>query len=111
MQWKGGNNYAESVYTFANTINTHEGGTHEEGFRDALTRAVNAYAKDANLLKPAKTNSKGGDERLSGRRHPRGPHRDRLRQAGPAAVRGADQDQARQHARRSRSSPAWSTAV
>jgi DNA gyrase subunit B len=66
MQWKGGNNYAESVYTFANTINTHEGGTHEEGFRDALTRAVNAYAKDANLLKAAKTNGKGGDERLQG---------------------------------------------
>ena len=44
MQWKGGNNYAESVYTFANTINTHEGGTHEEGFRDALTRGINAYA-------------------------------------------------------------------
>ncbi len=52
-------NYAESVYTFANTINTHEGGTHEEGFRDALTRAVNAYAKDANLLKAAKPGSKG----------------------------------------------------
>jgi DNA gyrase subunit B len=66
MQWKGGNNYAESVYTFANTINTHEGGTHEEGFRDALTRAVNAYAKDANLLKAAKNNGKGGDERLQG---------------------------------------------
>jgi DNA gyrase subunit B len=66
MQWKGGNNYAESVYTFANTINTHEGGTHEEGFRDALTRAVNAYAKDANLLKAAKPGSKAGDERLSG---------------------------------------------
>ncbi|HSP37547.1 MAG TPA: ATP-binding protein, partial [Frankiaceae bacterium] len=66
MQWKGGNNYAESVYTFANTINTHEGGTHEEGFRDALTRAVNSYAKDANLLKAAKTNGKGGDERLQG---------------------------------------------
>ncbi len=66
MQWKGGNNYAESVYTFANTINTHEGGTHEEGFRDALTRAVNAYAKDANLLRAAKANSKTGDERLQG---------------------------------------------
>jgi DNA gyrase subunit B len=66
MQWKGGNNYAESVYTFANTINTHEGGTHEEGFRDALTRAVNTYAKDANLLKSAKPGSKAGDERLSG---------------------------------------------
>jgi DNA gyrase subunit B len=66
MQWKGGNNYAESVYTFANTINTHEGGTHEEGFRDALTRGINAYARDANLLKPAKQNSKNSDERLSG---------------------------------------------
>jgi DNA gyrase subunit B len=66
MQWKGGNNYAESVYTFANTINTHEGGTHEEGFRDALTRGVNAYAIDANLLKPGKPGSKTADVRLSG---------------------------------------------
>jgi DNA gyrase subunit B len=66
MQWKGGNNYAESVYTFANTINTHEGGTHEEGFRDALTRAVNKYALDANLLKPPKANSKADEVRLSG---------------------------------------------
>jgi DNA gyrase subunit B len=66
MQWKGGNNYAESVYTFANTINTHEGGTHEEGFRDALTRGINAYAIDANLLKPGKPGSKTADVRLSG---------------------------------------------
>ncbi|MCW2549439.1 MAG: gyrase, subunit [Mycobacterium sp.] len=65
MQWKGGNNYAESVYTFANTINTHEGGTHEEGFRDALTRGVNSYAIDANLLKLAK-NAKPNEARLSG---------------------------------------------
>jgi DNA gyrase subunit B len=64
MQWNGG--YNESVYTFANTINTHEGGTHEEGFRAALTSAVNAYAKDQNLLKPVKPGSKNGDERLSG---------------------------------------------
>ncbi|MBL7496735.1 DNA topoisomerase (ATP-hydrolyzing) subunit B [Frankia sp. CNm7] len=64
MQWNGG--YNESVYTFANTINTHEGGTHEEGFRAALTSAVNAYAKDQNLLKPPKAGSKAGDERLSG---------------------------------------------
>jgi len=65
MQWNGG--YNESVYTFANTINTHEGGTHEEGFRAALTSAVNAYAKDQNLLKPPKGNGKnGGDDRLSG---------------------------------------------
>ncbi len=64
MQWNG--DYSESVYTFANTINTHEGGTHEEGFRAALTSAVNAYAKDQNLLKPVKAGAKSGDERLSG---------------------------------------------
>lgn len=64
MQWNAG--YNESVYTFANTINTHEGGTHEEGFRTALTSAVNTYAKDQNLLKPVKGNGKNGDERLSG---------------------------------------------
>jgi DNA gyrase subunit B len=65
MQWKGGNNYAESVYTFANTINTHEGGTHEEGFRDALTRGLNTYAKAQNLLKPAK-GAKNAEANLSG---------------------------------------------
>ncbi|OHV39996.1 MULTISPECIES: DNA topoisomerase (ATP-hydrolyzing) subunit B [Pseudofrankia] len=64
MQWNGG--YNESVYTFANTINTHEGGTHEEGFRAALTSAVNIYAKDQNLLKPVKAGAKNADERLSG---------------------------------------------
>ena len=64
MQWNNG--YNESVYTFANTINTHEGGTHEEGFRAALTSAVNAYAKEQNLLKPVKAGAKNADERLSG---------------------------------------------
>ena len=49
MQWNAG--YSESVHTFANTINTHEGGTHEEGFRAALTTVVNKYAKDKKLLK------------------------------------------------------------
>ena len=63
MQWNAG--YNESVYTFANTINTHEGGTHEEGFRAALTGAVNQYAKEQNLLKPVKGNGKS-EERLSG---------------------------------------------
>ena len=43
MQWSDA--YSESVYTFANTINTHEGGTHEEGFRAALTSIVNRYAR------------------------------------------------------------------
>ncbi|MGL4306736.1 MAG: DNA topoisomerase (ATP-hydrolyzing) subunit B [Mycobacteriaceae bacterium] len=49
MQWNAG--YSESVHTFANTINTHEGGTHEEGFRSALTSTVNKYAKDKKLIK------------------------------------------------------------
>ncbi|MFG1867895.1 DNA topoisomerase (ATP-hydrolyzing) subunit B [Micromonospora arborensis] len=56
MQWN--ESYGESVYTFANTINTHEGGTHEEGFRSALTSVVNRYGTDKKLLK--------GDEKLSG---------------------------------------------
>lgn len=56
MQWN--ESYGESVYTFANTINTHEGGTHEEGFRAALTSVVNKYGADKKLLK--------GDEKLTG---------------------------------------------
>jgi DNA gyrase subunit B len=56
MQWN--ESYGESVYTFANTINTHEGGTHEEGFRAALTTIVNKYGADKKILK--------GDEKLSG---------------------------------------------
>jgi DNA gyrase subunit B len=56
MQWN--ESYGESVYTFANTINTHEGGTHEEGFRAALTSVVNRYGADKKFLK--------GDEKLSG---------------------------------------------
>ncbi|MET7393085.1 DNA topoisomerase (ATP-hydrolyzing) subunit B [Dactylosporangium sp. NPDC005572] len=56
MQWN--ESYGESVYTFANTINTHEGGTHEEGFRAALTSVVNKYGSDKKLLK--------GDEKLTG---------------------------------------------
>src|SRR5690606_7607943 len=49
MQWN--ESYGESVYTFANTINTHEGGTHEEGFRASLTSVVNKYGTDKKLLK------------------------------------------------------------
>ena len=56
MQWN--ESYGESVYTFANTINTHEGGTHEEGFRSALTGIVNRYGTEKKFLK--------GDEKLSG---------------------------------------------
>jgi DNA gyrase subunit B len=61
MQWNNG--FTPSVYTFANAINTHEGGTHEEGFRAALTRVVNAYARDKKLLKEKDTNLTGDDVR------------------------------------------------
>jgi len=61
MQWNGG--YSESVHTFANTINTHEGGTHEEGFRAALTSVVNKYAKEKKLLKDKDPNLSGEDIR------------------------------------------------
>ncbi|HEV7422542.1 MAG TPA: DNA topoisomerase (ATP-hydrolyzing) subunit B [Mycobacterium sp.] len=61
MQWNAG--YSESVHTFANTINTHEGGTHEEGFRSALTTVVNKYAKDKKILKEKDPNLTGDDIR------------------------------------------------
>jgi DNA gyrase subunit B len=50
MQWNG--TYHESIHTFANTINTHEGGTHEEGFKKALTNVVNRFARETGLLRP-----------------------------------------------------------
>jgi DNA gyrase subunit B len=49
MQWT--NSFNESVFTFANNINTHEGGMHEEGFRRALTRVITRYARDKSILK------------------------------------------------------------
>ena len=61
MQWTS--SYAESVHTYANTINTHEGGTHEEGFRIALTNLINAYAREQKLLKEKDTNLTGDDVR------------------------------------------------
>ena len=61
MQWNSG--YSESVHTFANTINTHEGGTHEEGFRAALTSLVNKYARDKKLVKDKDPNLTGDDIR------------------------------------------------
>ena len=61
MQWNGG--YSESVHTFANTINTVEGGTHEEGFRTALTSLVNRYARDKKLIKDKDENLTGDDVR------------------------------------------------
>ncbi|HEX4831562.1 MAG TPA: DNA topoisomerase (ATP-hydrolyzing) subunit B [Trebonia sp.] len=61
MQWNG--TYAESVHTFANAINTAEGGTHEEGFRAALTAIVNKYARDQKFLKEKDGNLTGEDIR------------------------------------------------
>ncbi len=61
MQWNS--SYAESVYTFANTINTVEGGTHEEGFRAALTSIVNRYAREQKLLREKDDNLTGEDVR------------------------------------------------
>jgi len=60
-QWT--NAYSESVYTFANTIATTEGGTHEEGFRTALTSLINKYAREKNLLKDKDDNLTGDDVR------------------------------------------------
>jgi len=61
MQWSGA--YTESVHTFANTINTAEGGTHEEGFRAALTTIVNRYAREQKLLREKDENLTGDDVR------------------------------------------------
>ncbi|MGC0252584.1 DNA topoisomerase (ATP-hydrolyzing) subunit B [Pseudactinotalea sp. Z1748] len=61
MQWTGA--YSESVHTYANMINTSEGGTHEEGFRSALTTLVNRYAREKNLLKEKDENLTGEDIR------------------------------------------------
>jgi DNA gyrase subunit B len=61
LQWNDG--YAETVYSFANNINTHEGGTHLSGFRSALTRTFNAYAASSNLAKDLKESVSGDDIR------------------------------------------------
>lgn len=61
MQWT--TSYQESVHTYANTINTHEGGTHEEGFRAALTTLVNKYAREKGILKEKDENLTGDDIR------------------------------------------------
>ncbi|CAL9521653.1 DNA gyrase subunit B, novobiocin-resistant [Streptomyces sp. enrichment culture] len=61
MQWNGG--YTEGVYSFANIIHTHEGGTHEEGFRAALTSLINKYARDKKLLREKDDNLTGDDIR------------------------------------------------
>ena len=61
MQWTTA--YSEAVHTFANTISTTEGGTHEEGFRAALTSLVNRYARDKGILKDKDENLSGDDVR------------------------------------------------
>src|SRR5918993_2876662 len=61
MQWN--TSYVDSVYSFANNINTHEGGTHLQGFRAALTRTLNKYARDKGLLKEKEENLEGEDVR------------------------------------------------
>ncbi len=61
MQWTTA--YSESVHTYANTINTHEGGTHEEGFRAALTKLVNDFAREKGQLKDKDDNLTGDDVR------------------------------------------------
>jgi DNA gyrase subunit B len=61
MQWN--TSFTESVHTFANTINTHEGGTHEEGFRSALTSTVNGWAEEWGLIKKKEDRLSGDDIR------------------------------------------------
>ena len=61
LQWTSA--FTESVHTYANTINTHEGGTHEEGFRSALTSLINRFAREKALLKEKDENLTGDDVR------------------------------------------------
>jgi DNA gyrase subunit B len=61
MQWNS--SYQESIFSFANNINTHEGGSHLTGFRSALTRTVNKYAKDHGMLREKEDNLAGEDVR------------------------------------------------
>ena len=61
LQWNS--SYNDALLTFANTINTHEGGTHDEGFRAALTSAINRYARDKGMLKEKDANLSGDDVR------------------------------------------------
>jgi DNA gyrase subunit B len=61
LQWTTA--YSESVHTYANTINTHEGGTHEEGFRAAMTSLINRYAREKSIIKEKEENLTGDDIR------------------------------------------------
>jgi DNA gyrase subunit B len=64
VQWI--NDYNDAILSFANTINTHEGGTHEEGFRTAVTSVINRWAKDKGLLRSKEVDSLTGDDLRSG---------------------------------------------
>lgn len=64
LQWI--NDFNDSILSFANTINTHEGGTHEEGFRTAITSVINRWAKDKGLLRSKEVDSLTGDDLRSG---------------------------------------------
>lgn len=55
--------YTDNIYSFANNINTHEGGTHESGFKSALTRVINEYARKSNQIKDSNSNLSGDDVR------------------------------------------------
>ena len=88
MQWN--TSFTESVHTFANTINTHEGGTHEEGFRSALTSLVNHWGEEWGQIKKKEDRVSGDDIR-------EGLTAIISIKLGEPAVRGPDQDQARQH--------------
>jgi len=64
LQWI--NDFNDSILSFANTINTHEGGTHEEGFRTAITSVINRWARDKNLLRSKEVDGLTGDDLRSG---------------------------------------------
>jgi DNA gyrase subunit B len=64
LQWI--NDFNDAILSFANTINTHEGGTHEEGFRTALTSALNRWAKDKGFLRSKEVDALTGDDLRSG---------------------------------------------
>ncbi len=81
--------YSETLYSYVNNINTHEGGTHLIGFKSALTRTINDYARKNNLLKKADFTLSGDDVR-------EGLTACDQRQDDGPAVRGPDQDQAGQ---------------